>query len=46
MRRGGLDGGLLRAGVALVFIIITIWLGIFVLPDVITEMFLDTIKNP
>jgi hypothetical protein len=46
VRRSRLDKELVRAGVVLMFILIALWLSLFVLPDVITRMFLDALNNP
>ena len=41
MRRVGFDKELIRAGVVLVFILVVLLLGFFVLPHIITPMFLN-----
>jgi hypothetical protein len=41
MRRAGFDKELIRAAVVLVFILVALWLGFFVLPNLISSMFLS-----
>lgn len=36
----------MRLVVKLVFIVAALWLGLFVLPDILTAMFLDTMDLP
>ena len=37
---------LIRLGVKLVFIIAVLWFGFFVLPDILTAVFLDALDLP